>query len=531
LPAADGNVARGGNGIRNPLTRDFTRKVTYMSNSSIDMLYERLVSSSFPIEPVMQRQIFEHCLRLKKFKTLGRFAARTDLSDEIEALLAKRREALVLAGWASRPGLTSKQLLERLASDTRVSTLLPLAGLPGLPQEVYGSIAARDSVKLTTVLMANPSVDASTMMANISSIVRALEGTKYPHEVESMLANWKTKDDTLLREILVRSNKPAVILEALWAAKEPPHDWVESCMSRIDAIIAADSAVQDHYLKRSSSIIEELACTDLAPEHLKKLRSITNALIAKTEKDESLSHYARTYLSAKTMLSSKGRALFADALRLKECTDLKESVRLFKKILPGSLRGSIYNRRTPGVEEAFMAASFNAVSYNKVLPVDLLAPYLELMQDKWSENRLMCNWISRGELSAVAAHAAEEWNTPEWLAALPDPLAVLQATVKHVLDRKEPIPGWVLTHSLVLDSPDTALSLLPWKWLSSIATHIWSEIDQASAQTKADVLLNKAQAFIVSRLKEDPQKWETFSKLAEDYDGTLPDLLVVVESI
>jgi len=44
-------------------------------------------------------------------------------------------------------------------------------------------------------------------------------------------------------------------------------------------------------------------------------------------------------------------------------------------------------------------------------------------------------------------------------------------------------------------------------------------------------LLNKAQAFIVSRLADDPQKWETFSKLAEDYDGTLPDLLVVVESI
>jgi len=504
-----------------------------MSNSSIALLYERLVSGSLPIEPVMQRQIFEHCLRFKKFKTLGRFAARTDLSDEIEALLAKRQEALVLAGWASRPGLTGKQLIERLAGDTRVSTLLPLAGLPALPQEVYGSIAARDSTKLTTVLMANPYVDASTMMAHVSSIVRVLESARYPHQVERLLADWSTKDDTLLREILVRSNKPAVILEVLNTVKEPPHDWVESCMSRIDAIVAADAAVQDHYLKRFSTIIEELASTDLVPGHLKKLRSITNALIAKAEKDESSSYYARTYLTAKTMLSGKGRALCADALRLKECTNLKESVRLFKKILPNAKGGhaAIYNRKTPGIEDVFLATSLNAVSYNKVLPVDLVAPYLELIDDEPSMNRLMHNWVSRGELSAVAAHAAEEWGTPEWLAALPDPLAVLQATVKHVLDRKEDIPGWVLTHSLVLDSPDTALSLLPWKWLSSISTHIWGEIDQASAQAKADVLLNKAQALIVSRLAGDPQKWETFSKLAEDYDGTLPDLLVVVESI
>lgn len=502
-----------------------------MSNSSIALLYERLVSGSLPIEPVMQRQIFEHCLRFKKFKTLGRFAARTDLSDEIEASLAKRQEALVLAGWASRPGLTGKQLLERLAGDTRVSTLLPLAGLPALSQEVYSSIAARDSTKLTTVLMTNPSVESSTMMAHISSIVRVLEGARYPHQVERLLADWRSKDDTLLREILVRSNKPAVILEVLYAVKEPPHDWVESCMSRIDAIVAADSVTQEHYLQRSSMIIEELACTDLTPGHLKKLRSITNALIAKAEKEEGSSYYARTYLTAKTMLSSKGRDLCADALRLKECTDLKESVRLFKKILPSKLRTPIHNRKTLGVEEAFMEASLNAVSYNKVLPVDLVAPYLELMDVASSTNRLMHNWIGRGELSAVAAHAAEEWNTPEWLAALPDPLVVLQATVKHVLDRKEDIPGWVLTHPLVLDSPDTALSLLPWKWLSSISTHLWSEIDQASAQAKADVLLNKAQALIVSRLADDPQKWETFSKLAEDYDGTLPDLLVVVESI
>jgi len=504
-----------------------------MSNSSIALLYERLISGSLPIEPIMQRQIFEHCLKFKKFKTLGRFAARTDLSDETEASLAKRQEALVLAGWASRPGLTGKQLMERLAGDTRVSTLLPLAGLPALPQEVYGSIAARDSTKLTTVLMTNPSVESSTMMAHISSIVRVLEGARYPHQVERLLADWVSKDDTLLQEILVRSDKPSIILEVLNAVKEPPHDWVESCMSRIDAIVAADSAVHDHYLRRFSTFIEELASTDLTPEHLKKLRSITNALITKAEKDESSIHHARTYETAKTMLSSKGRDLCADALRLKECTDLRESVRLFKKILPSAKGGhaAMYNRKTPSVEEAFLPTSLNAVSYNKVLPIDLVAPYLEFMADEPSMNRLMHNWISRGELSAVAAHAAEAWNTPEWLAALSDPLAVLQATVKHVLDRKEDIPGWVLTHPLVLDSPDTALSLLPWKWLSSIATHIWGEIDQGSAQAKADVLLNKAQAFIVSRLADDPQKWETFSKLAEDYDGTLPDLLVVVESI
>ena len=81
---------------------------------------------------------------------------------------------------------------------------------------------------------------------------------------------------------------------------------------------------------------------------------------------------------------------------------------------------------------------------------------------------------------------------------------------------------------MMLTSPDTALAVLPWEWLSSLSS-LFTDVEVIEAQ--ADVIAHTAQALISSRLGDDSRKWEAFTMLANEFEGTLPALLDMVELI
>lgn len=499
-----------------------------MDQTPLLKLYERLITGALPIEPLIQSRIVEHLVRTKKFSLLGRLASRTDLSSETDAAIAKRKEAVVVAGWASRPGLTTQELLDRLAKDTRVATLLPLTALQGLPEEVYATLMSRDSVKLTAALMANPSVSTAVKLTYIDNIVRVLDGTKYWHLAEA-IATCARGDESVLRAIISRSGKPDVVVAALAVCSEPPAGWIESCMSRIDTLMEIEVSLGVSYNRGGESLLDVLAYQDLTGEQLKKLRSLANVLVKKSA-EEPTSYYSRSYDDAKKMLSPKGRGIVADIQRLKTSIDAQESVQLVNKLLP---KKSPVRANVPVYAEKFYERYvLNVLPYNEVLPVAVVKPFVDELDDSTDTPRLMLNWAKRGELDAIAQCAAESWSAPSWLVSLPDPLAILKAVVKYVLDKEEDVPRWMLSHPMVLASPDTALALLPWKWLSSVSENIWGEqLADKTSSARADALVHAAQAMISSRLEDDSRKWEAFTTLANEFNGPLSTLLDTVELI
>ncbi len=499
-----------------------------MDQTPLLKLYERLITGALPIEPSIQRHIVEHLVRTKKFSLLGRLASRTDLSSETDAAIAKRKEAVVVAGWASRPGLTTQELLDRLAKDTRVATLLPLTTLQGLPEEVYATLMSRDSVKLTAALMGNPSVSTAVKLTYIDNIVRVLDGTKYWHLTEAIVTCARG-DESILRAIISHSGKPDVVVAALAVCSEPPVGWIESCMSRIDTLMEIEVSQGVTYHRGGESLLDVLAYQDLTDEQLKKLRSLANVLVKKSAEQNTTSYSSRSYDDAKKMLSPKGRGIVADIQRLKTSIDAQESVHLVNKLLPkkSSARANILVG-----EKFYERYVLNVLPYNEVLPVAVVKPFVDELDDSTDMPRLMLNWAKRGELDAIAQCAAESWSAPSWLVDLPDPLAIMKAVVKYVLDKEEDVPRWMLSHPMVLASPDTALALLPWKWLSSVSENIWGEqLADETSSARADALVHAAQAMISSRLKDDSRKWEAFTMLSNEFNGPLPTLLDTVELI
>lgn len=496
-----------------------------MKSTPLLKLYERLVTDTVCMNPIMQKRIVEHLMATKSYSLLGLLASRPDISPETDRILAKCTQAPVVAGWASRPGLTSEELIKRLSKDTRVVSLLPLAMLEGLPEEVYATLASHGSVKLTGTLMLNPSVSLAVRLAHVDNMVRALDvSTKW--SLPTTIMQYTQGNEPLLKAIISRSTKPDVIIAALGACQQPPADWVESCIDRIDDLMALES--ESHtYIRAGASLLEAMACEDLTAVQLKKLQQVASTLVKESGKKHQM-YYGTDYNDAKKMFSPKGRLIVADIKRLRNSLDVQESLLLVAKLLPSTLTNV---KSVSHIDSFYRQSALDALPYNQVLPVGSVEPHIGDLSDSGLTRKLMLNWINRGEIEAVARCAAEEWGAPPWLPSLPDPLVVVEAMVKYTLNKNDDVPHWLLAHPLVVSSPAVALALLPWKCLSSVSDTVWLDVKEQVSSEQILALFQAIHTMIGSRLGDDPRKWEAFTTLANEFQGSLPDLLDTVDLI
>lgn len=483
---------------------------------AVTSFYERLITNTSPIEPVLQVRIIEHLVRTKEFALLGKLAARTDLSVEAEARVVSRNEAQVLAGWAVRPGRTHQELITRLAGEKRVSTLIPLAKMEGLPEEIYHEIGKRSSVKLTEALMTNPSVPAEIKLKLIDGIATLLDrkGSWYAAmAVEEAIG----KDENLRRALAIHSCRSRVVVAALMVFPvELPKDLTANLIERLDLFVSSEASQNDQL----AELLDRLAVQDLDAAQLKKLRPLVNRL-AKIEKSSPSYWGTPSYDSPKHLLSEKGRATAARIRELASSTDATRS----QKILTEILVSPKASEKLP-----YREAAYTALSANTVLPASLVQPYLEHFSG-YDTDRVVRTWCARGEIKALAELAGDGWGEPEWLDSVADPRPILEQVVVLSRSRDEGLPHWLFTHPAVYTSPSTALMLLPWQSLHQVTSTPEFGADRSVDQTKRDLVVDAAQKLIAERMGTDPQKWEVFATLAGEFEGSLPELLDAVEAI
>lgn len=481
---------------------------------AVTSFYDRLITGQSPIDPLLQVRIVEHLVRSKDFSLLGKLAARVDLCPPADALISARNEALVLAGWASRPGRTHDELIARLLAEKRVSTLLPLTKLPDLPEAVYMQIATRRSVKLTEALMVNPSVSAAIKMYCIDDLVAVLDA-KSPWQATELLEQTAANDPSLLQAISRRSTSPSLVTTILDKVACIDAETVTAIVEHIDDLV-------EHGNDRRGSdddmvaLLELLAVHHLDEDQLKTLRRAAN-IVAKRSAS---SYWQTSCKGAKLLLSASGRDTASLLRDLETSTDaaasstLLRQLRAIDKAKPDTIDGCLQR----------------AIARNTVLPVELVKPFLEQMPGK-HEERVLSTWLRRGELSALAEIAAESYGPPYWLESSTDPVPLLRAVVEFVRSRNDVVPGWVLAHPAVLESTDTALQLLPWQYLHQVGTVGWWSLDERETAIPAQRVIDAAQKLLTERMGTNRDKWEVFLTLANEFEGPLPELLDTVDAI
>lgn len=481
--------------------------------NAVTSFYERLITNPSPIEPVLQVRIIEHLIREKAVVLLGKFAARVDLSEEAEARVVSRNEAPVLAGWASRPGRTHDEIIHRLGNEKRVTTLLPLAKMHDLPVEIYFEIAKRPSVKITEALMVNPSVPEEIKLSRITEIASILDG-RSGWRADLGVAEVAGKSATLLRALAEHACRPSILLTAL--ADEPvelPSGMIASLFERIDRFPKDDDA-------RLADLLVRLSIQDLTTPQIKKLRTVVN-LVVKQSKNSYWFGGSAACETAKHLLSEKGRKHAAQIRSLATSTDVEESQKLLRELL-GTTKSA--------ANASYREAVYPALAVNQVLPAETVKQYLDEFSG-FDESRLVATWCARGEVKALAEKAFDAWSQPEWLDTLKDPQPILEAVVALARSKDEPIPNWLMTHPVVYDRPETALTFLPWQSLYQVSNVPQYSSDENVDVKKRDLVVDAAQKLIAERMGTDPQKWEVFATLANEFEGTLPELLDAVEAI
>ena len=268
-----------------------------------------------------------------------------------------------------------------------------------------------------------------------------------------------------------------------------------------------------------ATLLTRLAVEDLDGESVRKLRLLAGRL-AKEEKS-GYSYWKPSYDGAKHLLSGKGRDDAARIRRLAASTDPSESLTLLRELLGNGKSLDKYPHKD---------AVFPAIAANAVLPAEVVAPFVDEFSHE-DQRRMFALWARRGDFSTLAPIAMESYGQPWFLDVVADQGALLAAVVAHARAADEDVPQWVFSHPAVYGSPETALSLLPWRNIREVTSVDVYGSEPAADPDKGNLVVSAAQKLIVERLGTDSGRWEVFSTLANEFEGSLIDLLDAVEAI
>jgi len=208
---------------------------------------------------------------------------------------------------------------------------------------------------------------------------------------------------------------------------------------------------------------------------------------------------------------------------LSSTTNVSRAKDLVKKLLT----------RSRSSEEFHYGHAVSALARNTVLPAADVLPFMDEFTAE-EEQAVVARWLALGDIATLAVLVRDSWAEPEWFGSVRDPLTVIRRAIDSARDEDDTLPPWVLEHRALTDSPEITVSVLPWKKLSEIASNPWFHYDDESAaehRERAARVIAEVRRLLLDRLGADPQKWETFASLSEEFEGTLPELLYLAANV
>jgi hypothetical protein len=472
-------------------------------------LYRRILECDQPIPAAMQQRMLGD-LTKKNHELLAMLASRPELTEEVDRVIAEMTEPEIVAGWAARPGRGNEEIAARFRDEHRIANILPLARLRGLPAEVYMHLGRPESVKVAEALYSNPSVPAACKLLRIEVGIDLLESKK----------GWKKQahtrdaidgDHDLAIAVLRRARSVGVIMGALESCGGLDTETLDDLLNRLPLMIEDDR----EQVTALSEVLEALALLDLDDKQLGLLRKAVKKATS-VHGNVKASYWSQSFDGAKFLTSPKGRDTLATIRDLEHTVEIAQAAKTLKTL-------ASRNRGYTSVAEL----AVNAACRNPYLPAAVLRPYID-NADTTNLLTAIQRWMADGEYDHLVEMANEEYGAPWWLMEIENPLPLLLRAVEIAKETGTRIRGWVTEHPMVVGSPQLALDTLPWHYIADI-----DEVAEYSPETDVnpDLIVGAAARLITERLGTDPDKWEIFSRLAEEYDGTLPELLETASTL
>lgn len=489
-----------------------------MDVTTLAGLYEKMVDHDSPIELDLQVRMVEHLLAGEEFAVLAKFAARPDVCGAADGLLASCVDTGVLSVWAARPGRSADEVLARVNGERRVAALAPFAKAKGLPEGVYAALAARDSAKLSAALFEN---DDLPVGVKVEFLDKFLALASADENGDGKVRRFAGQNPDLLARIVAstrNSGQALVALEEIEACDPCQLPTAVSLLvDRIEDVFRGDGKFAR---RRDGELLMFLALRDLDVTQIKTMLAATRRRRRRRVHGDDASDFAQAHKA----LSPAGRKTLGYVNELSSTTSVSRAKDLVKKLLTGS--------RSSG--EFHYGLAVSALARNTVLPaVDVLPFMEEFTADE--EQAVVARWLALGDIATLAVLVRDSWAEPEWFVSVSDPLSIIRAAIDSARDEDDVLPPWVLEHRALTDSPEITVSVLPWKKLSEIASNGWfhDDDDESAAERteRAARIIGEVRRLLLDQLGADPQKWEIFASLSEEFEGTLPELLYLAANV
>lgn len=449
---------------------------------------------SEPVSPELQVQALRFAQRTNSTELLVSLARLSELEPSVTDAIKKSTDLDVLRTWATQRGRDLDEVIARLRNEKRVTLLEGLAKTSGLPQELYDNFAARQSVNLSWALLDNASVDKATRLQVAGFLGQRSTRTdrRCYNEANDVSA---CGAEFLTAFVLENSNVTQLryIAENLSDKDNADASAHTAIMRLVQLSIEGDRDAVSHLCAMTRRIDASATLTVLAD-------AIGGALPVMRERNEN--DYERL-VEAEAVARTRSQVKIEDILApIRTAPD------------PAAIMQAVRDAQQTIRSHGFYAPTGDVAEYvleNPNINVSVLSEFrlhATPEQLKAIAERAVAN--KDRDLAILAMDSAGRWSYEDLVAYFHEQAQDPEEFMKWLLGSSETAPYCVMQSHMVQNDIELAYRLLP---------------------ISNTIALPHVRDRIASALGSNQEAWDMFSTLADEWSGSVPDLLATVQSL
>jgi hypothetical protein len=450
-----------------------------MASTPARFVYEALLSPD--ATPEVLRRVYEYADRVKDTDLLVSLTTHPKLDAELESILAARGEADILVAWSGRPGRSTEQLVTRFAKEKRATLLVALAGRGDLPEELYTQLANSGLATVCEAIALNGNAPLTARVRAASGITRRIkEGYNAPRTAKSMLASCP---DEVVEAAALGSQRFGALAGIIDRCSESVAIQIAPNAVRLAAAVEGWNArhVLNDFWSNLESIPARIAFRDAVIAFNLEVQAGTAEV-----KNSYLEQYATINLEDPITVALHSMTASSDPIEVQEAFNL------------------IMN--TGGFQHKINAAKLAAGLES--IPVQHLVEYSRHLDTAALEK--LCARIGDDVATAASVINNSDRDAFEvFVSKGSNPEALFRAMFAEA----KRLPYWVTSTSSFYKNTELVFDL--------ISVNEVLKFDHGSAA-------NAAKNLMLEQLGDNPERWETFERLAPEWSGSLPSLLDAV---
>lgn len=483
----------------------------------VSTVYQAFLAVENP-EPEIQKQVFSYGVRTKNQELLASLAKIENLLPEIDQALRDQGSAVVKAAWAARKGRTQEDLVNLVMREKRIKVLTALAERTDLPQEVYKVIAEKSNGQGSlNALVLNQEVELTHRSVALLRLLSFFETSADPsrsmHDNRySQISNILAVSPELAEVVGINSNNISALHAAANHSLLSDEAQANILLRLKEGIVAVESVKRSNYNSLSAhsysflTNIVDTMCEQgpLSEPVAKELVSIIKKLDKKFS--EPKSYYSNYFADTLKNIANSENNLRVDLKsQIAKATNSQEIDLVIKQLEKYSAGSRSSSSVVESTVLAIIASPFSTSDQTSHLLTETSTSWYRLREIKK---------ITDDPRKIGAMLALYPWlGIDNLLSKLDQPEIAMSALLEYTIKAENFVSQDLLNSKYLTENIAGELPL------------------RAFSRDDTPAMVSSHLSKLLKESLKTPEQWLTFETLAQEYQGSIKDLLQLVTNL